>query len=271
MKKFALYSILVMIFPIIFSINAEQANNSIVFVILTHLRNHDDNRLWQRCYRSIREFYPQEKIVILDDNSKVEISNLPTDVIYVKSEFPGAGELLPYYYFLRFQWAEKMIVVHDSMLVLRPFYSEELNHSLKYHWYFDIHYHDDDKAINYLLSRLNNANELIQFNMHHKDAWWGCFGVACTIDLPMVKMIEEKYALTESLKRVINNRDHRMALERVFGIITFKEQWVNKHNCSNFGVLAGIPFVGQIDIDDSQIEHAKRIYGAALLKTWHSR
>ena len=72
-----------------------------VFIILRHLRNIRDNDLWISSYNSIRRFY-RNKIIIIDDNSTVNTLNgklINTEVI--KSEFPGAGEILPYYYFLK--------------------------------------------------------------------------------------------------------------------------------------------------------------------------
>src|SRR5688500_5116665 len=90
--------------------NDAKDKQSIVFVILCHVRNHDDNRLWVRCYNSVREFYPETLIILIDDNSAVPISthNLK-NVTFIRSEYPGSAEILPYYYFLKYQWAEKMI------------------------------------------------------------------------------------------------------------------------------------------------------------------
>lgn len=272
MKKLILSSILlIMVFGGLFFIYFKHQNKSIVFVILANLRNDQDNMLWQRCYRSVREFYPHEKIVILDDNSKVNFPDLPLDVTYVKSEFPGAGELLPYYYFLQHHWADKMIFLHDSMLLSRPFQLHELDNPIKFHWYFENHAYDDNAAINYLLSHLKDAQELIHYNMNYKDQWYGCFGVTSIIDLKVLKKIERKYAFTESLKGVVHNRDHRMALERVFGIMLFKDQIVNISNCANFGSIFRHPYSASLQINDAKVEEIKRVYNSAIIKTWQSR
>jgi len=243
-----------------------------VFVILTHIRNENDNAIWKRCYTSIREFYSDVKIVIIDDNSNFELLK---DGLYnttiIKSEYPGAGELLPYYYFLKYKWADKMIFVHDSMFMIRKFSDFELTHNIKFHWHFEEHCWDDDKTIDRLLGYLKNGNELIEYN-YQKSSWKGCFGVASIIDLSTLKNIESKYSFTSSLVNEIKSREARMALERVFAIIIFKEGYVIKKDCSNFGSIFDSPVEwGRAEVDDSFLENLKLTHPSALLKTWHGR
>ena len=68
-------------------------------IILRHVNNVCTNKYWINCYKCIRQYYPENKILIIDDNSNYEyISN---EVLYktriIKSEYPGRGELLPYF------------------------------------------------------------------------------------------------------------------------------------------------------------------------------
>ena len=74
------------------------------FIITRHVNSETTNKYWNNCVRCIRRFYPCRKIVIIDDNSNKEFL-IPfanyTNVEIVESEFPGRGELLPYYYFLK--------------------------------------------------------------------------------------------------------------------------------------------------------------------------
>ncbi len=251
---------------------AEDEDNSMVFVILCHARNDDDYNLLERAYNSVRQFYKSTKIVIIDDNSKIEISDhVFPDVTVVKSEFPGAGELLPYYYFLKYQWADKMIFIHDSMFLIRKFSDEEVDYPLRFHWYFSCHHGDDDQRINSLLSYLNHSNELISYNMNRKSRWNGCFGVASIIDLVVLQDIEEKYSMMALVDK-IKCRDDRMALERIFGILAFKARYVKKNACSNCGCISGFPGEGRgVQISDGFWDEFKLTYRGALLKTWHSR
>lgn len=241
------------------------------FVILAHVRNEKDNELWKRCYDSIREFYPHTSIVIIDDNSNLPISNESLhNAVVIRSEYAGAGELLPYYYFLKHKWTSRIIFLHDSMLLKRAFTQIELDHLIKFHWYFDLCW-DNNETINWLLSHLNDSDELIDYNLNHKNLWYGCYGVASIIDLKVLKHIERKYRFTAALKDVIKVRDMRSALERVFAIVLFKEGFLNKENCSNFGnITRDFPY-DTVKMDDELLNKLKQNHPGAILKTWHGR
>jgi hypothetical protein len=123
----------------------ELTNNdkTYVFVILRHLRNIRDNDLWISSYNSIRKFYTN-KIVIIDDNSSINtVDGKLVNAEVIRSEFNGAGEILPYYYFLKYKWADKMIFLHDSMFINRLFTQDELEGDVKFHWHFEKGYITD--------------------------------------------------------------------------------------------------------------------------------
>ena len=39
------------------------------FIMLRHVNNEQTNNYWSHCYDCIRKFYPESKILIIDDNS----------------------------------------------------------------------------------------------------------------------------------------------------------------------------------------------------------
>lgn len=42
------------------------------FIILRHVTDEKINNYWNLCYRSIRKYYPENLIMIIDDNSRRE-------------------------------------------------------------------------------------------------------------------------------------------------------------------------------------------------------
>lgn len=262
--KKVLYILLLVFFtfPInsqLFASTLSKQLNSFVFVILRHVRNENDNLLWKRCYNSIREFYLDTPIIIIDDNSRIHIPDEGiANTIVIRSEYPGAGELLPYYYFHKYRWSNKMIFLHDSMILKRAFRDSELDNSVKFHWHFETHIYDNTSRINNLLLNLCHGDLLVNYNNENKNSWNGCFGVASMIDLTILDHIQNKYLFLDLLIDKIKCREDRMALERIFAILLFKELLINKGSCSNFG-------------DIFNYSGNTSTYQGAILKTWHGR
>ena len=89
------------------------------FIILRYVINKETNKMWIKCYNSIRKFY-NNKIIIIDDNSnKNFITNIKLDNCFIiNSDIKkGRGELLPYYYYTKYKFSKRIIVLHDSMKI----------------------------------------------------------------------------------------------------------------------------------------------------------
>jgi hypothetical protein len=76
-----------------------------MFVILRHVRTKEQNRLWKRCAQSVRTHFPGSKIVMIDDHSDPSAAEYDPSLYdeYIQSDFWGAGECLPYYYFWKYK------------------------------------------------------------------------------------------------------------------------------------------------------------------------
>lgn len=244
------------------------------FVILRNIGSEENKDLWWRSYSSIRTFYPTVKIIVIDDNSILSDNRdiLTTDTVFEKSEFSGAGELIPYYRFSQEKWKsnldDKMIFLHDSMFLIRPFTTEELSGDIRFLWHFEQHQYDDDARINGLLAHMNNSAELVNMNSQ-KHIWNGCFGIASICSLSEIKQLEDKYLLFSKGILLTKNRDDRMAMERIFGLLCFHSGLVNLEKCSVFGKIHDYHGCWQADYE-WQMKN-KQLYPYAVLKTWNGR
>jgi hypothetical protein len=75
--------------------------NSFGFIITRHVNSEQTNKYWNHSVKLLRTFYPYRKIIIIDDNSNQNYVKADFDyknIQIIQSEFPGRGELLPYYY-----------------------------------------------------------------------------------------------------------------------------------------------------------------------------
>ena len=93
--------------------------NRIGFIILRHVSNPETDKYWNFCYDCIRKYYPENLILIIDDNSNYEyITDRPLyKTATINSEYHGRGELLPYYYFLHNKLFDTAVLLHDSAFI----------------------------------------------------------------------------------------------------------------------------------------------------------
>ena len=78
-------------------------SNSFGFIVLRYVIDERTDQYWNYCYDRIRNFYPENHILMIDDNSNEQF--LSKRELYkttiIKSEYPKRGELLPYLYYLK--------------------------------------------------------------------------------------------------------------------------------------------------------------------------
>lgn len=244
-----------------------------VFVILRHLRTGSDNDLWISSYNSIRRHYTN-KIIIIDDNSLINTVNgklYQTDIL--QSDYAGAGETLPYYYFLMHRWADRMIFVHDTMFLYRSFRIEEVDTDCRFHWSF-VHSDATSTArLQQIIPSLRNHQELMPY-INQPESWRACFGVAMVVGIEVVERLEQKYKLFSTMTMMVRNRKDREMAERLVGLVLFHEDIVTTETCSNFGDILAYPSAFQSEWSNLstaryQLEHAG--YDSALIKVWRGR
>jgi hypothetical protein len=236
-----------------------------VFVILRNIQKTSDNDLWLACYHSIRQFYTNQ-IIIIDDNSSVNTVNgklVNTEII--QSEFNGAGEILPYYYFNKEKWADTMIFMHDSMVLHRLFTDNELDHEVVFHWHFKETNEVVTKKTLSLLASITKSKEIEEFAK--SNTWIGAFGCSGIIDYTVVSMLEEKYKISK-LVAVIRTRKQRELVERILGILLSFEKKV----ASNFGDILNYPYKFEANNLQTSLYNISQVnYNTAIVKLWRGR
>jgi len=248
-------------------------DQSYVFVILRHLRTAQDNMLWTEAYQSIRTYYTN-RIIIIDDNSQVNTFNgslVNTEVL--ESEYRGAGEILPYYYFFQYKWADRMIILHDSMSLQRPFRPSELEGEIRFHWHFSMKEKAYHTKIALQFSSMRQHQGLLAFLNDESSQWRGCFGGAACVSYDAVEHLEKKYGFFSTLVLAIKTRKDREAFERMLGAVTFFEKMVEMETCSTFGDIIRYP--GAFTENRNKEATARQIqeanYDTAILKLWRGR
>ena len=193
------------------------------FIILRHVNSELTNNYWKESYNCIRKYYPDCKIIIIDDNSKYEFIDEENKLInceIIRSEFPKRGEFLPYYYYYKYKFCDKVVIIHDSVFIQK--YINFLdNNNVKLLWHFPNRLYDFDEYTQYLIKKLNNKDKLLDIYIND-NKWLGCFGVMSSIRYDFLRHIVEKYNLF-NLINYITLRCHRCCFERIFAIICYAE------------------------------------------------
>ena len=196
-------------------------DDSFGFIIIRHVASEGTNTLWKEAYKSIRNFY-QEPILIVDDNSNQEIINNDKDKLVLKNakivngEFPKRGELLAYYYFYKLRPFKKAVIIHDSVFINRYINFAKLGNFQKL-WTFKHDWNTPENEIE-IIKQLHNSKQLAKV-YSNKNEWNGCFGMMTVISLDTIDNLQEKHDFPCGLVNVITNREQRMALERIIGLL----------------------------------------------------
>lgn len=209
--------------------------SSLGFIILRHVNSKVSNEFWIECYSCVRKFYPNNKIMIIDDDSNYEFITeiVMENTIIINSEYKGRGELLPYIYYLRNPIFEKAVFIHDSVFFQKHVNFDFDNVPL---WYFDradILIENREKELQ-LISTIDDNNNLL--NLYNSKSFVGCFGGMSIMNLNFLKKINDKYNL-EKLIDHVSSRHDRMCLERILGLI-FAFDKVTNESCTIFGNIS---------------------------------
>jgi len=204
------------------------------FIITRHVNSEKTNNYWNQCVKLIRSFYPLRQIVVIDDNSNQQFVKPDfnyNNIIIIQSEFPKRGELLPYYYYLKYKWFPNAVIIHDSLFIHKRISFEKFNMPVLPLWH---HNYDKENLYNILritsalknnrllLQKLNKQEEIVLNLKITNNNFNLCFGGQCYIKLDFLEKLEYKYGIS-NLVNVIHNRKDRCALERIMGLLFSQE------------------------------------------------
>jgi hypothetical protein len=215
-------------------------------VITRHVRCQKTNEIWNECYRCIRKYYPHNIVMIIDDASNYEYiktdHNL-TNCFVIQSEFPGAGELLGYYYFHKYHLFDTAIVIHDSSFLNGQLPIDNIN-TARFIWHFS-HEWNNTPAERELIQTLDQSDFLLSIH-NDTNLWKGSFGAQSVITHTFLDAIVQKYNLF-NLFQLVKHRNERCQVERVFGLVCCVEDpLINEnpsimgllHDCEDFGTVS---------------------------------
>jgi len=256
------------------------------FIITRHVNSETTNKYWNFCIQCIRKFYPFKKIVVIDDNSDAQHLNAEYEyknTEYVNSEFPGRGELLPYYYFYKNDYFDNAIIIHDSVFMQKRINFELLvskQVQVMPLWHFFCEKKESFNDTRGMMSILENNFHIMNSLFNDKtyevmgrpndNVWAGCFGVQSFINRGFLIGINEKYSLFKLLKYV-TARKYRCCLERIMGIIFHEEYLRHIKQHSLLGNIRSYCAWGYTYNEHCENIRNKKIPRLPVVKVWSGR
>lgn len=231
--------------------------NNFGFIMLRHVTNKDTNKYWNLSYDCIRKFYPENNILIIDDNSKYKYINNRElyKVTIINSEYPKRGELLPYYYYLKNKLFDTAVIIHDSVFINKHIDFKVNNYKMIWEFEHNWDQEQDEKE----MIKIFNDKELFNF-YNNKKLWKGCFGGMSIITHEYLTFINSKYNISLLLNKILN-RYNRCSFERVIAVLLQK-------NCLEPSLLGNIMKYCKFGIKFNKINLLKKL---PIIKIWTGR
>lgn len=230
------------------------------FVIGRHISAASHVDLCFRAYTSIRKFYPNNLILIVDDGSLLsDPHGYDSRTIVVQSTVRGTGEFGLYYYYHLTHLFERAVLMHDSMVVNKSISLPDVDIIYLWHFVFNDYLHVVKAEVEALLSELASKDEAER--KYKSNAWSGMFGCSCIMTWNYLDLLVSRYQIFRLLPKV-KTRTMRCAMERVLGILCSED--LKKDSPSLNGYIFHLPGAfarnGLLKSYDGYID-----------KTWHGR
>jgi len=257
------------------------SNDNYGFIITRHVNSENTNKYWNHCVRCITRFYPFKKIIVIDDNSNQEFVKAEAEyqgVEIIQSEYPGRGELLPYYYFFKKHFFNNAIIIHDSVFFHKRINFEKIiGIPVMPLWHFNPdkeNVQNSYRIINHLKNTNNlhksiNMSDELVLGMNKKKKWYGCFGVQSVINYNFLNFLNRRHNIFNMLNAVTCKTD-RCCLERIMGLLFHTHFNKLNNNCSLFGnIITYTKWGCSFDEYQQKIQECK--IDRPVVKVWTGR
>jgi hypothetical protein len=156
-----------------------------------------------------------------------------SNVEIIQSEFPGKGEILPYYYMYHKKLGKKAVILQDSMFVHKKIDTDSVE-DYKFLWYFENNCHKREylEIFNKYIYNLDTFEDLN--DIFFEDYWHGCFGSTMIITHEFLVSLQERTQFLDAITDIVS-RDHRCMFERLIAVICYYVKPKTKEEVSLLG------------------------------------
>ena len=190
---------------------------TLCILMLRHVPESYFDKLWIATYESIRKFYPETHIKIIDNNSTCASLYPVVNCEIIKATYPESRLYSPFYEFLKMEGYSKAVILHDGF-IFNTYVDFNAIDTVKFLWHFEISNYVKHELEIQQLRILDNNEEL--FTLYDSKTWLGCLGCLIVIDKQFMDQLESRYKISRLVSN-IHNQEDAIAFERVLAVLCY--------------------------------------------------
>ena len=214
--------------------------SSFGFIIPSYVNTPYAYQRLKLCIDSIRKQYPLILIVVIDDYSDIDISELmlmDSKLIVEKSLIKRGGEINPYCHFFYKKYFDVAIIIQDSTIIKTLVPVDMSKVTVKFFYYFNNHRPSWNKNFELVFNKFYDnisdvtKRENIKIFSNDRNKWLGCVGVMSVISHDYLVNMNNKTCFIE-MCQYVKDRTDRMIMENIFAVCCFYSGGIDINNYS---------------------------------------
>jgi hypothetical protein len=182
--------------------------------------------IFEKCIESIRKFHPNNRIIVCHTSTTQISQNILNykNIICIVTPIDGSTVYGAISTLLKVENVNNYILLHDSMILLKPIDERILGKRFYFLWHFQAAYHDNkDNVINLICNNnfdyKNKCALLDKYQYQAGVTWVGVFGPAFGGNIEYLKKLWNVLNINDENLINYTGRDQLMSAERYISLV----------------------------------------------------
>lgn len=199
---------------------------TLTFCVIHHSTSELHTTIFEICIAKIRNFHPNNRIIVCHTSTTIISQNVLNydNITYVVTPIDGTTIYGAIYTLLNIENVTDYILLHDSMILLKPIDERILGKRFYYLWHFQAAYHDNkDNVINLICNNnfdyKSKSAILDKYQNQAGKTWIGVFGPAFGGNIIHLREIWNMLNINDATLIKYVGRIQLMSAERYLAVI----------------------------------------------------
>jgi len=201
---------------------------TLTFCVVHHSTSELHTILFETCISAIRKFHPDNPIIVCHTSTtKISQNALNyNNITYIVTPIDGSTIYGAMSVLVKMENVINYILLHDSMVLLKPIDERVLGKRFYFLWHFQVCYHDHkDNVINLICNtNFDYKNKCILLDKYQNQAgksWIGCFGPGFGGNINNLRDLWNMLNINDENLIKYVGRNQLMSAERYIALIAF--------------------------------------------------